>query len=158
MASRGLKRTGKQITVTSLLPRRPGRPKGTHRRSTSVMRVPDTLIKKCRDSLIEAKLAGRDVTDADAIRMLAELGANVVSGNLTVMNEETRAQFVRETKEQAIRFATHRAVEAVCKLLGVEATYNPATHEMVLKITRPIRPGEFTFPDTPSPQSADVRN
>ena len=167
MSSMGLKRTGKQIKVTSLLPRRPGRPKGTHRRSTSVMRVPDALIKKCRDALIEAKLANRDVSDADAVRMLAELGAQDVSGNLTVMNAETRAQFVRETKEQAIReteeqairFATHRAVEAVCRLLGVEAIYNPATNEMVLTITRPIQPGEFTLPeDTLPPQPADVRH
>ncbi len=139
------------------------------------MRVPDALIKKCRDALIEAKLANRDVSDADAVRMLAELGAQDVSGKLTVMNAETRAQFVRETKEQAIReteeqaireteeqairFATHRAVEAVCKLLGVEATYSSATNEMVLTITRQIQPGEFTLPDTlPTPQPADVRH
>ena len=74
------------------------------------------------------------------------------------MNEETRAQFVRETEEKAIRFATQRAVEGVCKLLGVEATYNPATHEMVLTITRQIQPGEFTLPDTLPSQPADVRH
>lgn len=123
------------------------------------MRVPDTLIRQCRDALVEAKLAGRDVSDADAVRMLSDIGAKVVSGNLTVMNEETRGEFVRETEEQAIRFATHRAVEAVCKLLGVEATYSSATNEMVLTITRPIQPGEFTLPDTlPTPQPADVRH
>ena len=119
------------------------------------MRVPDELIRKCRDSLIEAKLAGRDVSAGDAVRMLAELGARDVSGNLTVMNEETRDQFVRETEEKAIRFATQRAVEAVCRLLGVEATYNPATHEMVItRITHPIQPGEFTLPDTLPSQPA----
>ena len=107
------------------------------------MRVPDELIRQCRAALIEAKLAGRDVSDADAVRMLSELGANVVSGNLTVMNEETRGEFVRETEEQAIRFATHRAVEAVCKLLGVEARYNPQTHEILLTIPQPIHPGEI---------------
>ena len=120
------------------------------------MRVPDTLIRQCRAALIESKLTGRDVSDGDAVRMLAELGAKVVSDKLTVTSEETRDQFVRETEEQAIRFATKRSVEAVCKLLGVEATYNPATHEMVItRITHPIQPGEFTLPDTlPQPQPA----
>ena len=122
------------------------------------MRVPDELIRKCRDSLIEAKLAGRDVSAGDAVRMLAELGARDVSGNLTVMNEETRDQFVRETEEHAIRFATHRTVEAVCKLLGVEASYNPTSKEWLLKTTHPIQPGDFTLPDTRPSQPAEVRN
>ena len=91
----------------------------------------------------------------EAVTQLARVGVNVTLGNLTVMNEETRAQFVRETEEQAIRFATRRAVAAVCKLLGVEATFNPATNEMVLTITRPIQPGEFTLP---TPQPVDARN
>ena len=149
MTSRGLKRKGNVLEVTSLLPRRPGRPKGRTRKGSQVMRVPDTLIKQCRAALIESKLTGSDVSDSDAVRMLAELGANVVSNKLTVMNAETRDEFVRETEEHAIRFATQRAVEGVCKLLGVEATYNPATHEMVItRITHPIQPGEFTLPDT----------
>ena len=119
------------------------------------MRVPDTLIRQCRAALVEAGLAGRDVSDADAVRMLSELGAKVVSDKLTVMNAETRDQFVREIEEQAIRFATHRAVAAVCKLLGVEASYNQETNEWLLKTTHPIQPGEVVFHDTlPQPQPA----
>ena len=116
------------------------------------MRVPDTLIKQCRDALIKADLADRNVSDGDAIRMLAELGANVVSNKLLVMDDETRDQFVRETEEKAIRFGTHRTVEAVCKLLGVDGSYNPETNEWLLKTTHPIQPGEVVFHDTPQPQ------
>ena len=122
------------------------------------MRVPDTLIRQCRDALIQAKLSDRDVSDGDAVRMLAELGAKVVSDKLTVMSDETRDQFVRETEEPAIRFATHRAVEAVCGLLGVEASYNPMRNEWLLKTTQQIQPGEVVFHDPlPEPQS-DIRH
>ena len=56
MATIGLKLTGKKITVTDPFPRRTGRPKGRKLRTTSVIRVEDTLIRQCRKALIEASL------------------------------------------------------------------------------------------------------
>ena len=112
MASKGLRRTEKQITVTSPLPRRPGRPKGTHRKTSSVIRIPDELVRKCRDSLIEAKLAGGDVSTSDAVRMLAELGANVVSGELVVVNKDTWRQASLEVSQRA---ALQNGSDARCR-------------------------------------------
>ena len=135
MASKGLRRTEKQITVTSPLPRRPGRPKGTHRKTSSVIRIPDELVRKCRDSLIEAKLAGGDVSTSDAVRMLAELGANVVSGELVVVNKDTWRQASLEVSQ--------RAALQTAAMLGVAARIN-AAGEVVLSVTESISPGEVT--------------
>ena len=150
MASSGLRRTEKQLTVTSPLPRRPGRPKGRHRKTSSVIRIPDTLIRQCRDSLIEAKLADRDVSDADSIRMLAELGSRVVSGDLVVVNEDTWRQASLEVSQ--------RAALQVALMLGVAARVN-AAGEIVLTVKESISPGEVTVQlpeDTPQPKPAAI--
>ena len=143
-----------EITATTDEVRR-GRPVSPEGPRQQVIRVNRDLVRRAVEALASV---GIEAKGPEAMTQLARVGVNVTLGNLTVMDEETRATFVRETEAQAIRFATHRAVEAVCKLLGVEATYNPATNEMVLTITRPIQPGEFSFPDTPAPQPVDVRH
>ena len=118
------------------------------------MRVPDTLIRQCRAALIEAKLTGRDVSDADAVRMLAELGANDVSGKFTVMNEATRDQFVREVETQiAHRMAQRGALLAfeLLRPLGVVARVE-SSGDISVTFTKPIQPGaELTgqLPDEP---------
>ena len=134
---------------------RRGRPKSPEGPRNQVIRVNRDLVQRAVAALASAGITAKG---PEAVSQLVQLGSNVVLGNLTVMTEATRDQFVRETEEKAIRFATHRTVEAVCKLLGVEATFNPATNERVLTITRPIQPGEFTLPDTLPPQPADVRH
>ena len=54
-----------------------------------------------------------------------------------VMNEETRAQFVREHSRNR-RSGSPRIGPsmAVCKLLGVPARINAATNEIVIKVAR----------------------
>ena len=151
MGSKGLRRTEKQITVTSPLPRRPGRPKGPVRKTSSVIRVPNALIKKCRDSLIEAKLATRTVSDSDVIRMLAELGANVVSGELVVVSADTWRQASLEVSQ--------RAAIQTAAALGVKARVDAG--EIVLTVKESINPGSVTVQlpeDTPQPKTTAIRH
>ena len=62
MATKGLKVIAKSFAVTDPLPRRVGRPRGRKLRTSTVLRIPDTLIRQCRKALIKAKLAARDLS------------------------------------------------------------------------------------------------
>ena len=133
-----------EITATIDEVRR-GRPVSPDGPRNQVIRVNRDLVKRAVEALASV---GIEVKGPEAVTQLVRVGVNVTLGTLTVMNEQTRLQFVRETEEQAIRLATHRTVEAVCKLLGIEASYNPTSNEWLLKTTHPIQPGDFTLPDT----------
>ena len=75
------------------------------------------------------KLATRDLTGADALRMVADLGSRIVSQQYIVLDKETADQFALETQEQAIQAVTHKTVEMMCTMLGVEAEYSPTTNK-----------------------------
>ena len=145
-----------EITATVDEVRR-GRPVSAEGPRNQVIRVNRDLVQRAIDALASVGITAKG---PEAVTQLTRVGVNVTLGNLTVMDEETRNQFVRETEEAAIQFATRRAVEAVCKLFGVEAFYNPETHEMVMTIHQPIEPGEFTLPQdiVPQPRKPVVRH
>ena len=102
------------------------------------MRIPPVLAEQCRQAL-----ADLDLPASHAVAQCAELGKDVITKQLTVMNKETRDQFVREVETRIAHIMAQRGALFAFELLrplGVEALVEP-TGDISVTFTKPIQPG-----------------
>ena len=125
-----------EITATADEVRR-GRPVSPEGPRDQSVRLSRDLVRRAVAALASVDI---DATGAEAVTQCASVGVDATIGKLTVMDEKTRDQFVREVEEEAVKLVTHRAVEAVCKRLGVQAEYHPGTNKFRLTIPHEIKP------------------